>query len=137
VNVILDIDGPRDHEYVLEVAEALAESVRVLNHLTRDHGSIRYPSEADVVIRHLAAAASRWPQLLSQIGGWLAAEQQAARIEMARGTGHEGRPAVAVIAAGRLLDEAAGYARQVQAALDDAAHLTNDMAAAGAEGEDG
>jgi hypothetical protein len=35
INVVLNPDAPPDHLYVLEVAEALAEAVRVLNFCDR------------------------------------------------------------------------------------------------------
>lgn len=66
MTVTIDIDGPREPEYVLELAEAFAEAVRALNHLTMSRESIVYPNQADHLIRCLSSAASRLPQLLEQ-----------------------------------------------------------------------
>lgn len=73
----IDPDAPADPVYVLELAEALAEIVRVLNRLTLHHEALHYPSEAGEVFQHLAVMASRLPQLASQVSGWLEREQQA------------------------------------------------------------
>ena len=136
MNIVLDIDGPRDHEYVLEVAEALAECPRVLNHLTMSHGAIRYAAEADTVIRFLAATASRLPQLLGQLAQWLAAEQAQGRLET-HGGDYATLPAMAQAAVSAYLEEASVLAVQMQQALDAAARITNDMATAAGDGEDG
>ena len=125
--VILDIDGPRDPLYVLEVAEAFAEASRVLNHLTLSHEALEYPSEVDTLIRYLASAAASHPQLLGQIGGWLEQEQAAGRIRVA---GSENYPATAVAAARVRLDKAAAIAEELQEALDYAASVTCNLAAA-------
>ena len=122
--IILNIDGPRDPLYVLEVAEAYAHSVRVLNHLTRDHEALEYPAEAHRLVGELSCAAERTPQLLRQIGGWLEREQAAGRIGTDDGTWH----ATKVTAARVRLDRAAQIAAELHEALAFAAsaicHLT-------------
>ena len=137
-SISLNTAGPRDPRYVLEVAKALAECARVLNHLTRDHGALQYPSEADRLIRVIASAASRLPQLLGQVGAWLGAEQDAGRIRVPEGP-FRGLPASAVIEARNCMDEAAGLAERLQEALGAAASVTASLAApdTGEDGTDG
>ena len=124
--VILDIDGPRDPLYVAEVADAFAEAVRVLNHLTRDHAALEYPSEADRLIRGISTAASRLPQLLGQVSAWVNAEYAAGRIRM---TGGEFlQPVLAAMAVEARLGKAAEHAEALRLALDSATAVTSAMA---------
>ena len=129
MNITIDVDGPREPEYVLELAEAFAEAVRALNHLTMSRESLRYPSEADRLIRSLSSAASRLPQLLGQVSRWLADEHAAGRLEAVSGE-HAGDTPVAVITARGWLAEAGHLAGRLQVALDAAAAVTSSMAAA-------
>ena len=136
MNLDLNIDGPRDPDYVLEVAEAFAEAARVMNHLTRDHGALQYPSEADRLIRDVSLAVSRLPQLLEQVAGWLEAEQAAGRITMASGSPYLSSSFAAEVARMKL-EQAQAHARILQQALDAAASVTSDMAGVdGSEDED-
>jgi len=128
-SVSLNIDGPRDPQYVLELAEAFSGCVRVLNHLTRDHGALQYPSEADRLVREVALAVSRLPQLLGQAGAWLEAERAAGRILVPSGT-FAGDPDLAVVTARLRLDEAAAYLAEAERALSAAAAVTAGLAAA-------
>ena len=125
--VAFNIDAPRDPQYLLEVLEAAAEAVRVANHQTLGHEALRYPSEADTAIRYLATLASRLPQLLEQVSGWLQAEQAAGRIEMAHDSTYLAS-ALAADAARLQLEQAQAHARMLQQALDAAAAVTCDMA---------
>ncbi len=127
VVITLNTDGPREPGYVLEVAEGLAESVRVLNHLTRDHAALEYPSEADRLIRELSSAAARLPQLLEQVARWLADEDAAGRIEVPSGE-WAGLPGTAVTALQVRLDAARAAAMALSADLDHAAHVTAALA---------
>lgn len=138
MNIVLDTDAPRDHEYTREVAEAAAEAVRVLNHATLSAGSgaLRYPSDVDAVLRSLSSMAARLPQLLGQLSRWLAEENAVARVQMDRGTRYEGRPDEAVSAVWLALDSAAALAMQLGEKLAAAASVTVGMAAAGEEDED-
>ena len=130
----IDPDAPADPVYVLELAEALAEIVRALNHLTRHHEALHYPSEADGLVQHLAAAAGRLPQLLSQLSAWLNEEYAEGRIRM---TGGEFPQAVlAVMAAEARLGKAAEHAEALRQALESAASVTSCMAAAGDDGSE-
>jgi hypothetical protein len=136
VSVSLNTDIAPHPEYTLELAgEAVAGGVRVLNHQTRHHEALRYPAEADTLIRYLAMAASRLPQLFGQIGGWLDAEQAAGGLRVPQGE-YAGRPDAAVIAAGLDLEAASVLAEALQQALYAAASRTTDLAAADPGPED-
>lgn len=124
--VVLNIDGPRDPLYVLEVSEAAAEALRVLNHLTRDSASLCWPSEADRLIRDLETLARRLPQLLGQVSAWITAGQAAGQITAAAGE-FRGRPDLACAAFGQRMDSAARLAGMLEAELKAAASLTDKM----------
>ena len=134
--VALNVDGPRDPRYVLEVAEAFAECVRVANHLTRDHAALEYPAEADTLIRYLSSAAAMLPQLLGQVGSWLEAEHAAGRVRAVAGE-YKGRPDAAVSVARLRLDVARGTAAALRQELDNAASVTIDLAGVPDGEEDG
>ena len=125
--ITLNADGPREPGYVLEVAEGVAEGVRVLCHLTRDHEALQYPSEADRLLRDISCAVSRLDQLLAQAGGWLDAERREGRITVTGGP-YAGRPGSAVVAAKAALDEARKRLAQGVTALEIAASVTSCLA---------
>jgi hypothetical protein len=106
MNLSVSTSGPRDSDYALELAEALPEIVRVLNYVTLEPAVLTEPSEAGDVLRYLATAASRLPQLLSQINrrleNWQPAEAVGAvRDELARAAALAGQLEVAFVAAAR------------------------------------
>lgn len=127
VTVNVNIDGPRDPGYVLELAEARAEITRALNHLTRDPQSLAVPSDADRLLRCLDADAERLPQLLEQVTSWLEKERQTGRIGMAGTCGDT--PEIAVLTVAAHLQDAAVLAERLGEALKRAAAVTSDMAA--------
>jgi len=129
INVVLNPDAAVDHLYVLEVAEALAEAVRVLNHQTL-HGALESPEDAGVVLSALATMAHRLPQLLDQVGHWLDAEAQAGHLEVTSGK-FAGRPGAVANAVRILLDAAAGRFREAETALEAAHQVTAALAPAG------
>ena len=129
INVVLNPDAPPDHPYVLEVAEALAEAVRVLNHQTL-HEALESPEDADVVVSALATMANRLPQLLDQVGHWFDAEAQAGHLEVTSGK-FAGRPGAVANAVRILLDAAAARFREAETALEAAHQITGAMAPAG------
>ena len=129
INVVLNPDAPPDHLYVLEVAEALAEAVRVLNHQTL-HGALESPEDADVVVSALATMAHRLPQLLDQVGHWLEAEEAAGRLEVTDGK-FAGKPGAAVDVVRTYLDGTAGRFRDAERLLESAHQVTGAMAPAG------
>ena len=131
INVVLNPGAPPDHLYVLEVAEALAEAVRVLNHQTL-HGALESPEDADVVVSALATMAHRLPQLLDQVGHWLEAEEAAGRLEVTDGK-FAGKPGAAVDVVRTYLDGTAGRFREAERLLESAHQVTGAMAPAGEE----
>lgn len=94
------------------VASALAEHARTLNHALQDHTGLDYPSDAYAIVGDLTQTARRLPQALNSIHGFLLGV--ASRRELRLDDG--GDPARRVLAIGAALDEAAAHAR----ALDDA-----------------
>ena len=133
VNIDLDPDTAPSPDRTIQLAEVIAEAVRVLNHQTRHHEALRYPSDADRLLRELATTAARLPQLLGQVTAWLAKEDDADRIEMASGSRYPSAGLAADVV--RLkLEVAAADARRLQVSLDAAASVTSDMAAREDEG---
>ena len=113
-------------ERTRQLAETFAELARVLCHQTRHHEALRYPADADRLVRELSAMAGRLPQLLAQAGAWLEAEHAAGRVRAADGD-YAGRPDAAVSAARVRLDMARGAAAALRQELDFAASLTCDL----------
>jgi hypothetical protein len=127
----LRTDGPHSPEYTRQVASALAECVRVLNHATLSHevgSALKYPSHVDYVLVELASMALRLPQLCEQIATWLAGQHAAGRIAVTYGT-YEGRPGAAGMAAEAHLDDAKQAAGEMYEALNAARQLTSAMSA--------
>lgn len=136
--VDLRTDGPPDPEYVLKVAGALAEAVRTLNHLTLDHAALGNPGHADHLIREIALAASRLPQLLDQIGKWLKQEEAAGRLRITGGP-YASDPGTGFTVMHMGLEDAVVAAAQLHSDLEAAAGVTWNLAAAdtGEDGSDG
>lgn len=128
MTVNLNTDGPRDPLYALEVAEALAESVRVLNHLTRDPAALEYPHEVDSLIRDVSLAVGRLPQLLQQAGGRLKAMSAAGILRVVSDDYLQTTPDTAVVRARVSLDEARALLEAAQAAIEAAALVTSGLA---------
>ncbi|MDP4501005.1 hypothetical protein [Nonomuraea turcica] len=63
----LDPDGPRTSDYAQQVGEALAESVRVLNHITRSPDAVPNPNTIYTLLGHAHAAIAGFDQLLRQL----------------------------------------------------------------------
>lgn len=118
--------APADPATVTEYGDALPELVRALAHVTLHHEALDEPADADRLIRNIALAAGRLPQLLDQVSGWLEAEQAAGRIGIADGSLFNGAAHAAGVAAMRLV-QAQAHARMLQQALDAAAAVTTDM----------
>jgi len=76
----------------LALARAAAEAVRGLNHATLGGQGLSQPADAYEVLGELALAAAGLPQLLGQVGRWLAAALAAGRL----GCDDGGDPAGAV-----------------------------------------
>ena len=134
--ISLSIDAPPDPAETRKLAETMAALARVLNHRTRHHEALRCPPDADRVVRELALMAGRLPQLLEQIGSWLAAELEAGRIGVAPGP-FAGEPSVAVTAARLRLDAAVLEAGELHGALEYAAQVLADLSGTGDDEDDG
>jgi hypothetical protein len=134
VNIDLSTGAPPSPERTRQLAETMAEIMRVLNHQTRHPESIGESADVDRVVRELSSVATRLPQLLRQLSAWLEAKQQAGRIT-AVGGDYAGRPDAAVMAEKVRLDVAGGAALVLAEELDHAAAITCDLAAE--TGEDG
>lgn len=76
----LDIAGPHSDAYTRYVADALAESVRVLNHATQLPADTRDPATVHHVLGSLHDAVARMDQLLDQLTRRLADLHAAGRI---------------------------------------------------------
>jgi len=88
------------------LARAAAGAVRSLNHLTLGARGLEQPADAYEVLGELSLAASRLPQLLGQVGRWLAAALAAGRLGCDDGTD----PACAVSGAWLFISDARGSA---------------------------
>ena len=124
-DIDLSTGAPASPERTLQLAEALAETARVLNHATMDRAAFGVPSDVDRVLREVASAAARFQQLFAQAARWVADEDGAGRIEVASGD-----PRAAVLALGARLTMAAGSAAALHTDLQRAAQVTWALAAA-------
>jgi hypothetical protein len=86
----------------LELARTAAEAVRALNHATLGGDGLRQAADAYTVLGELSLAASGLPQLLGQVGRWLAAALAAGRLGCDDGTD----PAAAVSGAWLFISDA-------------------------------
>jgi len=127
----LSSDGPHSPDYTREVAAAVAEAVRVLNHATTfGHigDALAFPADADAVLGSLSTAAQRLPQLLDQLRDWLVGELAAGRLRVGHGP-HAGDPAAATEAAARKLRDASAIAFRLHLALNDVTAVTSAIGA--------
>ena len=130
MDITIDPGGPHSPEYSVELANAIAEAVRTLNHATIDrrNGALVYPADADAVISALATAMQRLPQLLDQIREWLTEEYRAGRMQVTYGP-HAGDPGAATLEARIGLSEASAIAGQLHAALKGVGAVTSKISA--------
>ncbi|MEU8251989.1 hypothetical protein [Nonomuraea sp. NPDC048916] len=78
--VWLSSDGPHSDDYTSEVAAAVSEAVRVLNHATFSHVGVTYPSTVYDVLGRLGASTSGLDQLLRQLGEALRRMQESGQL---------------------------------------------------------
>lgn len=80
--ITLSTLGPHSPEYTAEVANAMAECVRVLNYATGSSADagIAYPATVYQVLGAMYTSTGRLPQLLSQLSGWLERAAEAGRL---------------------------------------------------------
>ena len=98
------------------LARSAAEAIRSLNHATLGQDGLGQPADAYEVLGELSLAASRLPQLLGQVGRWLAAALAAGRLGCDDGTD----PAAAVSGAATLISSARGSAAALAGNLSQA-----------------
>lgn len=130
VTVRLSPDGPHSPEYTCQVASAVAEAVRVLNHATLNFvgQALEFPADADTVLCSLSIAAQRLPQLLDQLRDWLNGELAAGCLRVGHGP-YAGDPATATTEAGRKLRDASEIAFRLHMALRDVTAVTSALGA--------
>ena len=110
-----------DGRDVREHAEAAADAVRAINHITGWPDGLAYPSDAYAVLGQLATVAARLPQACHQIAAQLAGWHAAGHIGIDPGTRYADNPTGALDAATRALGDAAATAGRLYGALHDAA----------------
>ena len=98
------------------LARSAAEAIRSLNHATLGEDGLDWPADAYEVLGELSLAASRLPQLLGQVGRWLAAALASGRLGCDDGTD----PAAAVSGAWLFLCDARGNAAALARDLEQA-----------------
>ena len=98
------------------LARIAAEAVRSLNHATLGGDGLEQPSDAYEVLGELSLTASRIPQLLGQVGRWLAAALAAGRLGCDDGTD----PAAAVSGAWLFISDARASAASLARDLEQA-----------------
>jgi hypothetical protein len=131
VDISLNTDGPHSPEYTRQVAEAIAEAARVLNHATGNYAgeALEFASDVDSVIQSLATMAQRLPQLLDQLTDQL--HQREADGLLAVGYGQfAGHPVRAVLMVETWLEDAKEAAGTLYEALNSARQVTSTLSAA-------
>jgi len=132
-----DDDRPLDYsamtpENTRKAAALAAEAVRFLNHATLfpTAPALEYPSDVDALLADLETLQQRLPQLLGQLGEWMAAECKAGRVRVSCGTyAHSpSTEGIAVSALRQYLTEAAARADGAREALHDARQITAALA---------
>jgi hypothetical protein len=106
-------DSPRQ---ALALARSAAEAIRSLNHATLGGNGLGQPADAYEVLGELSLAASRLPQLLGQVGTWLATALAAGRLGCDDGTS----PAAAVSGTWLFISDARASAAALAEALGQA-----------------
>jgi hypothetical protein len=123
-----------------EHAEAAAEAIRAINHVTLDNAALPYPSDAYRLIGALITLTERLPQALQQTARRINRWQDAGELGIDPGTAYAGDPDRAAVDAVAGLHAGAIAAGQLRDALSQArraisyAHYT-DPAGADSRGE--
>ena len=121
----LNVDGPQSASYTKDVAETVAEAVRVLNHVTAKSGALDYPSDVYEVIGSLSRAVFGLDQLCRQLSRWLVNEYQAGRLSEWPEGRHGGDTDAAMTNALDELDHAVAAIRVAASHLDQAHGITS------------
>ena len=109
---------------VLRLGEQAADTIRELNHHTRDHDAFAEPAELCWLLADLSTTAQRLPQLLAQLSRWLNQHHTHASFRADNGD----RPGKVVDAAAAALADAARHAHRVAADIDTAHQHTAHLA---------
>ncbi len=105
---------------VIEHADAAAEAIRAINHLTL-WGGLAYPAEAYQLLGDLATLAYRLPQAFAQLARQLDDWHTAGRVRIDPGTEFANSPGLAIATATSYLrDDAVPTAERLAAALNQA-----------------
>jgi len=119
VIIMSDTDTRRSLS-VVEHADAAAEAIRAINHLTL-WGGLAYPAEAYQLLGDLATLAYRLPHTLAQLARQLDDWHTAGRVRIDPGTEFADNPALAIATATSYLrDDAVPTAERLAAALNQA-----------------
>jgi len=100
----------------LALARTAAEAVRFLNHATLGGSGLAQPADAYSLLGDLSLAAAGLPQLLAQVGRWLASALAAGRLGCDDGTD----PAAAVSGAWLFMSDARASAAALARDLEQA-----------------
>lgn len=117
MDISLNTDGPHSPEYTQEVANALAEAVRVLNYATLgDAPGLENPGDAYSLLAALYTATMRMPQLLQQVRSFLNDEASSGQLA----DDHQRDPSTQTAIAGGALMTAAEHAESLTRNLQQA-----------------
>lgn len=107
-----------------QAAGAAAQSVRSLNHVTRDPGGYQWPSDVYTVLGELLTMAQRLPQALEQAATWLDAADLAGRVGHDHGADVTGAVDDVLASLDRARRRAVSLAVALESAHRGAGHLT-------------
>ena len=117
----------------LALARTAAGAVRSLNHATLGGEGLDWPAEAYELIGELALAVAGLPQLLAQVGRWLASALAAGRLGCDDGTDPAGAVSGAWLFISDARNTAAALARDLGRAQQQLAAVNGGPSAEGAE----
>ena len=121
-------------EQTLALARSAAEAVRGLNHATLGGSGLGQPADAYQVLGELSLAAAGLPQLLGQVGRWLATALAAGRLGCDDGTDPAGAVSGAWLFISDARASAAALARNLEHAQQQLAAVNGGPPAEQAEG---
>ena len=128
LQITLSEDGPHSGDYSTNVADAISQGVRVLNHALR-RGGIEQPADAAYIISDLALAAHGLEQLCDQFSSYFVTELAAGRLGL--WSEREGTVETAVEETTLALGLSASLASQLGRQLDAARNLCDGLEGVG------
>lgn len=124
MKITLNIDGPHSGGHSREVARAVAEGMRVLNHATIGSApGLDFASDVDSIMHSLHSAVYGLSQLLHQMAGWLQLLHDDGRLGDDRG----GDPGIVLAGTLGQLSAAINHIGRLSAALREAGAATSHM----------